>query len=95
MGRPLTGSLRCQRGTWWASLPEAKAAASGRRDEPFPAEDDARAWLAQAVTALQADQPLPDPERFRHPQAPAATPSRPRLSRPRSSPTSPRWRTPG
>jgi AcrR family transcriptional regulator len=64
MARPLTGGLRFQRGTWWASLPD-KTAASGRRYESFLAEDDARAWLAQAVAALQASRPLPDAERFR------------------------------
>jgi hypothetical protein len=64
MARPLKGGLRFQRGTWWASVPD-KTAASGRRYESFLAEDDARAWLAQAVTALQANLPLPDAERFR------------------------------
>ena len=64
MARPLTGGLRFQRGRWWASVPD-KTAASGRRYESFLAEDDARAWLAQAVTALQAHLPLPDAERFR------------------------------
>jgi len=64
MARPLTGGLRFQRGRWWASVPD-KTAASGRRYESFLAEDDARAWLAQAVAALQANLPLPDAERFR------------------------------
>lgn len=64
MARPLTGGLRFQRGRWWASVPD-KTAASGRRYESFLAEDDARAWLAQAVTALQTNLPLPDAERFR------------------------------
>jgi len=64
MARPLTGGLRFQRGTWWASVPD-KSAASGRRYESFLAEDDARTWLAQAVPAVQAGRPLPDPEAFR------------------------------
>ena len=64
MARPLTGGLRFQRGRWWASIPD-KMLASGRRYESFLAEDDARAWLAQAVTALQGNLPLPDAERFR------------------------------
>ena len=64
MARPLRGGLRFQRGTWWASVPD-RTAASGRRYESFLAEDDARTWLAQAVTALQAGRPLPDAEGFR------------------------------
>jgi integrase len=64
MGRPLTGGLRFQRGTWWASVPD-KTAASGRRYESFLAEEDARVWLAQAVPAVQAGRPLPAPEGFR------------------------------
>jgi hypothetical protein len=64
MGRPLTGSLRQYQGLWWASVPEAKGA-TRRRDESFLAEDDAHAWLAQAVTAVRADRPLPDADRFR------------------------------
>ena len=79
MARPLTGGLRFQRGTWWASIPD-KTAASGRRYESFLAEDDARAWLAQAVTALQANLPLPDAERFR---------TRKPTSRPKSAPPKP------
>jgi integrase len=84
MGRPLTGGLRFQRGTWWASVPD-KTAASGRRYESFLAEDDARAWLAQAVTAVQANLPPPDAERFRtrkrtsRPKPAAARPVRIRL----------------
>ncbi len=64
MARPLTGGLRFTRGRWWASVPD-KAAASGRHYESFLAEDDARAWLTQAVAAAQAGRPLPDAERFR------------------------------
>ncbi|MDA8282087.1 MAG: site-specific integrase, partial [Actinomycetota bacterium] len=64
MGRPLTGSLRRYQGLWWASVPEAKGA-TRRRDESFLAEDDAQAWLAQAVTAVRAGRPLPDADRFR------------------------------
>ena len=64
MGRPLTGSLRRYQGLWWASVPESKGAAR-RRDESFRSEDDARSWLAQAVAALKAGEPLPDAERFR------------------------------
>ncbi|MHB1924783.1 MAG: hypothetical protein ACYCSJ_08845, partial [Acidimicrobiales bacterium] len=79
MGRPLTGGLRFQRGTWWASIPD-KTAASGRRYESFLAEDDARAWLAQAVTAVQANLPPPDAERFR---------TRKRTSRPKPVPPKP------
>jgi integrase len=72
MGRPLTGSLRHYQGLWWASVPEAKGE-SRRRDESFLAEDDAQAWLAQAVTALRAGRPLPDADRFRTPK-PASRP---------------------
>ena len=79
MGRPLTGGLRFQRGTWWASIPD-KASASGRRYESFLAEDDARAWLTQAVSAAQANLPQPDPERFR---------TRKRTSRPKPAPPKP------
>lgn len=79
MGRPLTGGLRFQRGTWWASVPD-KTAASGRRYESFLAEDDARAWLAHAVAAVQANLPPPDPERFR---------TRKRTSRPKPVPPKP------
>jgi integrase len=81
MGRPLSGGLRFQRGTWWASLPD-KTTASGRRYESFLAEGDARAWLAQAVAAVQAGRPLPDAERFRtrkrstRPKPPAAEPAK-------------------
>jgi hypothetical protein len=64
MARPLTGGLRFTRGRWWASVPD-KAAVSGRHYESFLAEDDARAWLTQAVAAAQAGRPLPDAERFR------------------------------
>ncbi len=64
MARPLDGGLRFQRGRWWASVPD-KAATSGRHYESFLAEDDARAWLAQAVSAVQAGRSLPDAERFR------------------------------
>ena len=64
MARPLTGGLRFTRGRWWASVPD-KAAASGRHYESFVAEDDARAWLTQAVAATQAGLPLPGAERFR------------------------------
>ncbi|MGH9075527.1 MAG: helix-turn-helix domain-containing protein, partial [Acidimicrobiales bacterium] len=64
MARPLKGGLRLARGRWWASVPD-KTAASGRRYESFLAEDDARAWLAQAVPALVAGRPLPDAEWFR------------------------------
>ena len=64
MGRPLTGSLRHYQGMWWASVPEAKGAIR-RRDESFLAEDDAQAWLAQAVTAVRTGRPLPDADRFR------------------------------
>jgi integrase len=64
MARPLTGGLRFTRGRWWASVPD-KAAASGRHYESFLAEADARAWLTQAVAALEANLPLPDAERFR------------------------------
>jgi integrase len=72
MGRPLTGSLRHYQGLWWASVPEAKGA-SRRRDESFLVEDDAQAWLAQAVTAVRAGRPLPDADRFRT-RKPAARP---------------------
>ncbi len=81
MGRPLTGGLRFQRGTWWASVPD-KTADSGRRYESFLAEDDARAWLAHAVTAVQAGRPLPNAEGFRtrkrstRPKPTAARPAR-------------------
>jgi|GEM_PF-7059561 len=81
MGRPLTGGLRFQQGTWWASVPD-KTAASGRRYESFLAEGDARAWLAQAVTAVQANLPPPGAERFRtrkrtsRPKPAAARPAR-------------------
>ena len=64
MARPLNGGLRFQRGRWWASVPD-KAATSGRHYESFFAEDDARAWLAQAVPAVRTGRPLPDAERFR------------------------------
>ena len=64
MGRPLTGSLRHHQGSWWASVP-AKRGGARRREEAFRSEADAKAWLAQAVTALKNDQPIPDPERFR------------------------------
>jgi integrase len=64
MARPLSGGLRFQRGRWWASVPD-KAATSGRHYESFLAEDDARAWLAQAVPAVRAGRSLPDAERFR------------------------------
>ena len=64
MGRPLTGSLRRHQGLWWASAPEAQGA-THRREESFRSEDDARSWLAQAVSALQAGRPLPDADRFR------------------------------
>jgi AcrR family transcriptional regulator len=64
MGRPLSGGLRFQRGRWWASIPD-KTTASGRRYESFLAEDDARAWLAQATAAVRANRPLPDAGRFR------------------------------
>jgi integrase len=64
MGRPLTGSLRRYQGLWWASVPESKGAVR-RRDESFRSEEDARSWLAQAVAALKAGEPLPDAERFR------------------------------
>ncbi|MGH9104192.1 MAG: helix-turn-helix domain-containing protein, partial [Acidimicrobiales bacterium] len=64
MTRPLRGGLRLARGRWWASVPD-KTSASGRRYESFLAEDDARAWLAQAVPALVAGRPLPDAEWFR------------------------------
>lgn len=64
MGRPLTGGLLRQQGLWWASVPDA-GATSGRRYESFLVEDDARAWLIQAVAALSAGRALPDPDRFR------------------------------
>ena len=78
MARPLNGGLRFQRGRWWASVPD-KAATSGRHYESFLAEDDARAWLAQAVPAVRAGRSLPDAERFRTTKparrdAPSATP---------------------
>ncbi|MHB1928239.1 MAG: site-specific integrase [Acidimicrobiales bacterium] len=64
MGRRLTGSLRRHQGLWWASVPEAKGAGR-RREESFGSEDDARSWLAQAVSALQAGRPVPDADPFR------------------------------
>jgi integrase len=70
MGRPLTGSLRSHQGLWWASIPETRGA-KRRRDESFRSEGDARSWLAQAVAALNAGEPLPDAERFRTCQRPA------------------------
>lgn len=70
MARPLNGGLRFQRGRWWASVPD-KAATSGRHYESFLVEDDARAWLTQAVAARKAGVPLPDAERFRTRKRPA------------------------
>ncbi|MGH9106409.1 MAG: hypothetical protein ACRDZX_11370, partial [Acidimicrobiales bacterium] len=64
MARPLKGGLRFTRGRWWASVPD-KTAASGRRYESFLSEDDARAWLTQAVAAVQAGRRQPGAERFR------------------------------
>jgi integrase len=64
MGRPLAGGLRHQRGRWWASVPD-RSAASGRHYESFLIEEDARAWLTQAIAAMQAGRSLPDAERFR------------------------------
>ncbi len=79
MARPLKGGLRFQRGTWWASVPD-KTAVSGRRYESFLAEDDARTWLAQAVTAVQAGRPVPDAEGFRTRKR--STPPNPAAARP-------------
>ena len=77
MGRRLTGSLRRHQGLWWASVPEAKGA-DRRREESFGSEDDARSWLAQAVSALQAGQPVPDPDPFRtHKRAARTKPAPP------------------
>ena len=64
MSRPLTGSIRHREGRWCASLPEAKGAAR-RREERFATEIEARAWLAQAVAAVEADRPILDPIRPR------------------------------
>jgi integrase len=64
MGRPLTGSVRCYQGLWWASVPEAKGSAR-RCWESFASEADARAWLAGAVRARQTGRALPGPGRPR------------------------------
>ena len=72
MGRPLTGLAPLPPGPWWASLPAAKGRLS-RREEGFASEDDARAWLAQAVAALQATA-VPSPARSG--SAPTSRPAR-------------------
>ena len=64
MGRPLAGSIRRREGRWLVSVPEVKGS-QRRREESFVVEDDARAWMAQAVIALNAGLPVPDPHRFR------------------------------
>ncbi len=68
MGRPLKGSLRYHQGRWWASVPAAKGG-SRRREEGFSSEGDARAWLAQAVAALEGRASHPRAGAFPHPQA--------------------------
>ena len=70
MGRPLTGSIRHHQNLWWASLP-AQMGADRRREESFRSEADARAWLSQAVAALRAGQPTPDPDGFRRTRVPS------------------------
>ncbi len=62
MSRPLAGSIRQRHGGWCASIPE-RPGAIRRREERFATEAEARIWLAQAVAAIGAGRPVPDPVR--------------------------------
>jgi len=68
MSRPLAGSIRRRQGGWCASIPKQHGAIR-RREERFATEAEARIWLAQAVAAVGAGRPVPDPVR-RNPTAP-------------------------
>jgi integrase len=84
MGRPLTGSLRQQGDRWWASVPFAQGA-DKRHECSFHTENDARAWLAQAVIAVRVGTPVPEPHSFRTAKPtprrkPSASPTQPVIS---------------
>jgi integrase len=62
VSRPLTGSIRQHQGRWCASLP-AETGTVRRREERFATENEARAWLAQALAAMRDGRRVPDPVR--------------------------------
>ncbi|MDH2415290.1 helix-turn-helix domain-containing protein [Nocardioides sp. CER19] len=57
MGRPLTGRIKPTPTGFHASLPQASGS-TRRIGGVLPTEADARAWLAQAITARQAGAPV-------------------------------------
>jgi integrase len=66
VSRPLTGSVRHHQGRWCASLP-AEAGTVRRREERFATENEARAWLVQALAAVRDGRRVPDPLRRTQP----------------------------
>jgi integrase len=62
VSRPLTGSVRQHQGRWCASLP-AETGTVRRREERFATENEARAWLGQALAAVREGRRVPDPVR--------------------------------
>jgi integrase len=62
VSRPLTGSIRRREGRWCATLPVARGS-TRRRQERFATEQEARAWLKQAVVAVEKGHPIPEPAR--------------------------------
>ncbi len=65
MGRPLKGTLKqLPSGRWQASLPHVRGK-SPRSTPSFDDEQSAQRWIDAGLTALKADQPLPNPEAFR------------------------------
>jgi integrase len=74
MSRTLTGSIR-QRGDKWCARVPVATGSTKRREERFATKYEARAWLDQAVAALPAGQPVPDPVRRPAPTKPAEPPA--------------------
>ena len=57
MSRPLTGSVRQRNGKWSATVPTSKGSRR-RRQERFASEYEARSWLRQAVSAIEANRAI-------------------------------------
>jgi integrase len=63
MSRPLTGRIKANpSGTFTASLPASRGS-SKRVPRTFRTKKEAQRWLAEAVTAVAAGKPVPEPAR--------------------------------
>ncbi|MGH9055037.1 MAG: hypothetical protein ACRDYY_04110, partial [Acidimicrobiales bacterium] len=74
MSRALTGSIRQRGDKWCARMPVAPGSTK-RREERFATKYEARAWLDQAVAAVTAGRPIPDPVRRPVPPKPVDQPA--------------------